>query len=260
MTSHALVTGASGGIGLEIARLLARRGDRLVVTARSAGRLDEVARELAALGAPDVVVVPGDLGTAAGVESLLRELGARGVEVETLVNNAGFGIAGAFQGQDAAEHAGMIGLNVTALTLLTRGLLPGMLARRRGAILNVASTAGFQPGPWFATYYATKAFVVSLSEALRRELRGTGVRVVTLCPGPTHTGFAARARMKASRLFQHRGVMDAETVARLAVARLETGGLVIPGFLNKVMLQSQRLAPRALVTAITTRLNRERSA
>ena len=255
---YALVTGASGGIGLEIARLLALRGTRLIITARSADKLVALAGELQVAGAPEVVVLPGDLSDAGGVRALQDEIERRQLAVDILVNNAGFGGMGDFASQDPREQVEMIHLNITALTALTRALLPGMLARRRGAILNVASTAGFQPGPWLAVYYATKAYVVSLSEALRAELRGTGIQVVTLCPGPTATGFAARARMKGTLLFRAGTVMDARSVALAAVNRLDRGGLVIPGFVNRVLLQSQRIAPRRLVTAITSRLNRDR--
>ena len=255
----ALVTGASGGIGLEIARLLARRGDRLILVARSRDRLTALVDELGKAGSPEVIALPADLGSVAGVRALLDELSRRGLQVDTLVNNAGFGSAGAFASQDAGEQLGMVGLNITALTLLTREFLPGMRTRKRGAILNVASTAAFQPGPFLAVYYATKAYVLSLSEALRVELAGTGVRVVTLCPGPTATGFADRARMNNSRLFQAGTVMDAGTVAREAVEWLDRGGLVVPGILNKLLIQSQRIAPRALVTAITRRMNANRA-
>lgn len=257
--AFALVTGASSGIGLEIARLLALRGTRLIITARSQDRLAVLAGELQAAGSPDVVVLPADLERPEDVQRLISEVEQRGLVVETLVNNAGFGVVGAFATQPPAGHAGMIGCNVAALTALTRAFLPGMRTRRRGAILNVASTAGFQPGPWLSVYYATKAYVVSLSEALRVELRGTGVQVVTLCPGPTTTGFAARAGMRSALLFRTGTTMDARAVALAGVNRLDRGGLVIPGFMNRVLLQVQRIAPRSLVTAITARLNRDRS-
>jgi hypothetical protein len=254
-----LVTGASGGIGLEIAKQLATRGDRLVLVARSAGTLESVATTLQQAGSPEVLVLPADLGSSTGVQHVLDEVARRGLEVETLVNNAGFGGAGAFATQDAAEQAGMIELNIRALTALTRQLLPPMLARQRGAVLNVASVAGFQPGPFMAVYYATKAYVIALSEALRAELKGTGVMVVTLCPGPTATGFASRAGMNNSNLFRFGAVMDAATVARAGVDRLGKGGLVIPGVMNKVLVQSQRISPRAMVTAITRQLNSGRA-
>lgn len=257
--TYALVTGASGGIGLEIARLLALRGKRLIITARSVARLEALASELKVAGAPEVVVLPGDLGLDAGVRGLLEEVERRHLAIEVLVNNAGFGGMGEFATQEPREQEEMIALNVSALTVLTRALLPGMLARKQGAILNVASTAGFQPGPWFSVYYATKAYVVSLSEALRVELQGTGVNVVTLCPGPTATDFATRARMKDSPMFRSGSVMDARTVALAGVNRLDRGGLVVPGFMNQLLLQSQRTAPRRLVMAITARLNRGRA-
>ncbi len=255
----ALVTGASSGIGLEIARLLALRGTRLILTARSVDRLTTLAGELLAAGSPEVVVLPADLERPDDVQQLIGAIERRGLVVETLVNNAGFGVVGSFATQPAPSQGGMVSCNVTALTTLTRAFLPGMLTRRQGAVLNVASTAGFQPGPWLAVYYATKAYVVSLSEALRVEMRGTGVHVVTLCPGPTTTGFAARAGMKSALLFRTGATMDARRVALAGVNRLDRGGLVIPGFMNRVLLQVQRIAPRSLVTAITARLNRDRT-
>lgn len=254
-----LVTGASGGIGYEIAKRLAPRADRFILTARSADRLAAVGAELQSLGARAVDVVPADLAAAAGAPALLAAVEARGHAVDVLVNNAGFGAAGSVAELDLAMQLEMIQLNVTSLVALTRGLLPGMLARRRGQILNVASVAGFQPGPYMAVYYATKAFVVSFSEALESELRGTGITVQTFCPGPTRTGFAARAGAESGALFRQPGVMDVGPVADAAVAALERGGTVVPGFQNKLLIQSQRIAPRRMVRGIVERLNRVRS-
>jgi short-subunit dehydrogenase len=205
-------------------------------------------------------VLPADLATASGAESLLAQVAARGLAIETLVNNAGFGGAGAFVQQDEAELLAMVEVNINALVLLTRRLLPEMLARKRGHVLNVASTAGFQPGPWMATYYATKAFVLSFSEALRRELRGTGVSVTTLCPGPTHTGFQRRAGVETSPLFRPANLMDAGSVADAAVSRLDSGGLVVPGLANKLLVQLLRVAPRRAVLELISQLNKARAA
>jgi short-subunit dehydrogenase len=255
-----LITGASTGIGLEIARRLARRGDALVITARSAATLEEVAAELRRLGSPEVTVLPADLATTSGAGALLAQLDARGLGIDTLVNNAGFGMAGGFVNLSEAEQLEMVQLNVTSLVQLTRRLLPGMVARKRGRVLNVASTAGFQPGPWMAVYYATKAFVLSFSEALGRELRGTGVTVTTLCPGPTTTPFVTRARMGSTLLFRAGSVMTAGDVADAAVRAIGHGGLEVPGLMNKLLIQSQRIAPRSMVLWISSRLNRDRAA
>jgi short-subunit dehydrogenase len=256
---HTLITGASTGIGLEIARRLAQRGELLVITARSGPTLEEVAVELRRLGSPEVTVLPADLATPSGAGALLEQLGARGLTIGTLVNNAGFGAIGAFATLGETEQLDMVQLNVTSLVHLTRRLLPDMVARGHGHVLNVASVAGFQPGPGMATYYATKAFVVSFSEAIGRELRGSGVTVTTLCPGPTATPFVQRARMTSTLLFRPGNVMTAGEVADAAVRAIGRGGLVVPGFMNKLLIQSQRISPRAMVLGITSRLNQGRA-
>jgi short-subunit dehydrogenase len=172
-----------------------------------------------------------------------------------LVNNAGYGLSGSFASTDEATELGMIQLNIGALTALTKGVLPGMLARGHGRILNVASTAGFQPGPFAAVYSATKAYVVSFSEALAEELAGTGVTVTTLAPGPTATGFAARANMQRSRLFRPGTTMTAQAVAAAGYSGLKRGRrLVVPGVLNKIQLQSLRISPRPWVAKIARAL------
>jgi short-subunit dehydrogenase len=258
--SSSLVTGASTGIGLEIARRLAARGEFLVITARSTATLEAVAVELRRLGSPEVVVLPADLATASGAAALLDQLASRGLEIGTLVNNAGFGAIGMFVSLSEAEQLEMVQLNVMSLVQLTRRLLPGMVARGRGHVLNVASVAGFQPGPWMTVYYATKAFVVSFSEAIGQELRGTGVTVTTLCPGPTATPFVQRARMRSTLLFRMGNTMETGPVADAAVRAIGRGGIVVPGFMNKLLIQSQRASPRALVLWITSRLNQGRAA
>lgn len=251
----ALITGASSGIGYELARRFAQDRAGLVLVARSAEKLAAVADELRSLGAPNVEVIVADLARPDAVPTLLRELTVRRLEIDVLVNNAGYGQSGSFATTDPATELQMIQLNVAALTALTKGVLPGMLARKQGRILNVASVAGFLPGPFAAVYGATKAYVVSFSEALAEELAGTGVSVTTLAPGPTATGFAARANMQGSRLFRLGTAMTAEAVAAVGYAGLKRRRrLVVPGVINKIQLQSLRISPRSWVVKIARAL------
>lgn len=240
-----LVTGASSGLGAEFARACARRGDALVLVARRRDRLDALAAELG--GTAHVVVA--DLSALGAPEGLLGEVAARGLTVETLINNAGFGLAGPFADQPLDRQREMIDLNMRALVGLTHLVLPAMRANGRGAILNVASTGAFQAGPGFAVYFATKAFVLSFSEALHQELKGSGVRVSALCPGPTRTEFGAVAGVTADRF--DRFAADAPSVVRAGLAGLDRNeAIVIPGFSNKLSAQSNRLLPRAWMRRI----------
>ena len=246
-----LITGASSGIGRELARLFAGDGAELVLVARSESRLRELADELAAGYGARAQVVPVDLSHPAGSGEIMEALAQQHIEVDVLVNNAGFGAHGPVAGIGVARQLDMIEVNVAALTRLTALLLPGMLERRRGAILNVASTAAFTPGPNQAVYCATKAYVLSFTEALAEEVRGSGVRVSCLAPGATGTGFAAQAGMGSSRLFRW-GVMDAGRVARAGHDGLRRGRtLVIPGLLNQALAFSVRLSPRILATKVS---------
>ncbi|MFY0576905.1 SDR family NAD(P)-dependent oxidoreductase [Cystobacter fuscus] len=195
---YALVTGASSGIGRELAVVLAREGHALVLVARRTEPLRALAEQLERAQGTPCVVVGADLGTPEGVAEVVREVEARGLGIEVLVNNAGFGLAGPVASLPAESQLGMIDLNIRALTALTRAFLPGMVARGRGYVLNVASTAAFLPGPLMAVYFASKAYVLSLSNALHEELRGQGVRVTALCPGYTETEFATRLRAPAA--------------------------------------------------------------
>ena len=258
--SAALITGGSVGIGLELARCLARDHHELVIVARREAGLASAAAELRRAGASGVTTVPADLARPEEVERLLATLHASGFDIGILVNNAGFGTAGAFARTPLEDELAMIQTNVSALTHLTKRLLPGMLRRRSGRILNVASTAAFQPGPFMAVYYATKAYVLSFSQALAEELRDTGVTVTALCPGPTSTSFAARAGMEETRLFAGNVTMSAGAVAKAGYAGMLRGErIVVPGAGNKLVAQASRLAPRGLVTRISRRLNERRS-
>ena len=246
-----LITGASGGIGYELAKLCARDRHNLVLVARSAERLSQVATELNQFGVA-VKTVPLDLAAPPAAKFLFDQLQRENTPVDILINNAGFGAFGEFAAMPEEEILGQIQLNITALTHLTRLFLAPMLTRRSGRIMNVASTAAFQPGPLMAVYYATKAYVLSFSEALANELRGSGVTVTCFCPGPTNTGFAKRAGNEGSRLFKQIGGMNAETVARDGYRGLMKGKtIVISGTQNWLVAESVRFAPRKMVTAVS---------
>lgn len=240
----ALVTGASAGIGRELARVLAPDHD-LILTARRADELHALAAELKPQAACHVI--PSDLAGPAGPGQLADAITAAGLTVDVLVNNAGFGDHGPFIAADQAKLLRMIQVNVTALTELTGRLLPGMVARGRGKVLNVGSVAGFQPGPLMAVYYATKAYVNSLSEALHSELAGTGVTVTCLAPGPTASEFRAVAGI--TKGFSVAQGMTARAVAEMGVAAMKAGRpMVVPGFRNRLMLFGERFLPRTVVT------------
>ncbi len=249
--STALLTGASGGIGYELAKLLARDRHNLVLVARSADKLAQIGSELQVHGIA-VKTVALDLASMPAPKFLFDQLRGENVAVDILVNNAGFGAYGEFARMPEEEILGQISLNITALTELTRLFLPPMIARGGGKIMNVASVAGFQPGPLMAVYYATKAYVISFSEAIANELRDYGVTVTCFCPGATHTGFAARAAIEKSRLFKQFGAMSAEKVARDGYrALLEGRTMAISGKQNWLLAQSTRFAPRKMVTSIS---------
>ena len=251
-TQTALITGASGGIGYELAKLFARDGYNLVLVARSGDKLKEIARELQSEFQVSVKTVALDLAAGQGARILFDHLEGEAVTVDVLVNNAGFGVFGEFAGMAEEEILGQIQLNVMALTELTRLFLAGMLARGGGKIMNVASTAAFQPGPLMAVYYATKAYVLSFSEALANEVARRGVVVSCFCPGATETGFAKRAGMEDSRIFKKIGGMKVETVARDGYRGLMAGKtVVISGIQNWLVAESVRFAPRKLVTAVS---------
>jgi short-subunit dehydrogenase len=252
----ALVTGASAGIGRDLAMILAREGHNLVLVARREPELTALAAELKEKHGADSRVVTADLAKARAVAGILKELGPDAV-VDVLVNNAGFGGHGAFYKRPLDEDLRMLAVNVTALTDLTRRVLPGMVERRRGRILNVASTAAFQPGPFMAVYYASKAYVLSFSEALAEELRGTGVTVTCLCPGVTKTEFQQVAGVEDIALTAGPLAMTSQAVAEAAYKGLERGKrLVVPGVHNKVGVSSVRVSPRGVILKVVRRLHR----
>ncbi len=257
-TATTLITGASAGIGLELAKLFARNHYNLVLVARSGEKLAQIGNKLQSQFSVSVKPVALDLTEPAAPQFLFDQLQRDGISVDVLVNNAGYGKLGEFADVPLQESLGQIHLNITALTALTRLFLPSMIERRSGKVLNVASTAGFQPGPLMAVYYASKAYVISFSEALANELENAGVTVTCLCPGATETEFPQRAGNDRSRLFQQLKPMDAATVAAGGYRGLMTGKtLVISGFRNWLVAESVRFAPRKMVTAISRWVSEE---
>jgi hypothetical protein len=253
-----LVTGASAGIGSELSKCFAADGCCLVLVARRGGALESLAAELRKAHKVDVRVVVADLAQGEAPTQILGQLQHHGLKVDVLVNNAGFGAQGRFAELPLERQLEMIQVNLTALTHLTRLLLPGMVERRHGGVLNVASTAAFQPGPYMAVYYATKAYVLSLSEALAEEVAGTGVVVTALCPGPTETAFADAAQMKDSILFKMNR-MSARSVAEIGHRTFRQGrALAVTGFRNRMLAMSVRFSPRSLVRKIAASLNKAR--
>jgi hypothetical protein len=256
----ALVTGASSGIGADLARELARDGHDLVLTARRVPPMETLAAELESSGAASVII-PADLSQSGGAAALASAIEARGLVVDVLINNAGLGAVGRFDRMETVRIGEILHVNIVALTELTRLILPGMVARGRGRVMLVASTAGFQPGPGMAVYFATKAYVLSLGEAIAEELRGTGVTVTTLCPGPTATNFAKVAGTNELAFFNSaaRQVMSAAAVARLGYRGFKTGRrVVITGLLNRVVALGGRFAPHPISLQVTKTLTSRR--
>ena len=245
MKKVALITGASAGLGVEFARQLSKRGHRLVLAARRKDRLDALAKEL---GNARAVAI--DLSKANAAAKLMADLEAAGEQVEILVNNAGFGLIGRFAELDSKRERQMIDLNVGALTDLCRAVAPGMIKRKSGAILNVASTAAFQPGPKMAVYFATKAFVLSFTEALHEELKPHGVKVTCLCPGPTRTEFGEVAGFGGNGAFD-KVAMEAGEVVEAGLKGMDRNrAVIVPGLVNKIGAISTRFAPRSVVRKI----------
>ena len=250
--SVCLITGASAGLGAALAREFARRGHALVLTARREPELAALADEIAAAGHARPAVIAADLPVPVGVADLAKALAARALEPAIVVNNAGFGLLGEAAGLDRARQLAMIDLNIRALTALSLHWLDG-IKRAKGGILNVASVASFLPGPGMAVYHATKAYVLSFSEALHAELKSEGVRVCALCPGPVETEFSARAGVPHGYFpgFMHR---SPERVAREGYEGFMAGHrVVVPGSHNRVMSVLPRLLPRALMLAVGRR-------
>ncbi len=256
MGKIAVVTGASTGIGYELSNLLARDGYELFLAARNAEKLASVAREMKQAGSPSATAVAIDLGRREGPKQLLDALG--GTVPDVLINNAGFGMRGMFSEIDLETQLDIIQVNVVALVELTRRVLPGMLARRSGRIMNIASTAAFQPVPLLTVYAATKSFVLHFSEGIAEETRGSGVGVTALCPGATNTEFQVRANMAEAKLFKSGGVMTASEVAKIGYEAMMKGKVLsVAGLKNFLGMEGLRLAPRSLVRKMAYKLQQD---
>lgn len=243
-----LITGASSGIGKSLAHLFAKDGATLILAARSTEKMEAMKKELHEKYQSTVLVYTCDLSNPKSAKELYQFTKEKNLTVDVLVNNAGFGTLGAFSETPLQEEFDMIQLNITSLTILCKLFVKDMIARNSGKILNVASTAAFQPGPFMAVYFATKSYVLFLSEALAEELRGTNVNVSALCPGPTETGFQQRAFRKTNPSWSY---MDVETVAQVAFEGLKKNKtIIIPGFQNKLLSFAIRFTPRKLAVKV----------
>jgi uncharacterized protein len=250
----ALITGASSGIGLEMARICAAERRDVVLVARSARNLAELAATLEREHDIRAYVIAADLASSEGIERIVSRVAELRLTIDLLVNNAGFGVYGPFVQTSLDAELQMIHVNIVALTHLTKRLLPPMLARRSGRILNVASTAAFLPGPLMAVYYATKAYVLSFSEALANEVTGSGVTVTTLCPGPTASNFQTAAGLENSKLMFGKKLPSSREVAKAGYEGMMAGKtVVIPGLSNKLVASTPRFLPRATMARIVRR-------
>jgi len=252
--SHVLITGASSGIGLEFSKVFAKHNHNLILVARSSEALTELKTHLEKNFGVDVKIIIKDLANPNSPGEIYEEVHKLGIDVSILVNNAGFGTYGKFLEQDLVVEHEMIQVNIDALTQLTKLFLKDMLAKGRGKILNVASTASFQPGPFMAVYSATKAYVLSFSEALAEELRGTGVTVTTLCPGPTKTNFQKVAKIDGGSLFG-KNIPAGKDVAEFGYdAMIQGKRVAVYGFKNRFLSQASRFLPRKTVTRIVRKM------
>ncbi len=261
MPKTTLITGASTGIGYELAKLFAADGHNLVLVARNAAKLQTAADDLHRQFSITATPIAKDLSSPAAVTELAADLQNRDLVIDTLVNNAGFGAAGPFVKINTDAQLDMLQVNIISLVHLTRLLLPAMIQRNTGGLLNISSTAAFQPGPYMAVYYASKAFVLSFTEALAEELRLTNVHVSALCPGPTRTQFQDRAGIGDSALFKGKflRIADAASVAKAGYIGLQRRKrIVVPGLLNKISTQIVRVAPRSITAKIAAAINRSK--
>ncbi len=245
---YALITGASGGIGYDLAKIAASDNRNLVLVARSVGKLNALASELEKNNNIEVITIAVDLSDEKGVKQVLDEIASQNLQIDILVNNAGFGDFGDFSKADLSKNMEMIRLNISALTQLTHAIMQQMLGSGKGRIMNVASIAAFLPGPGMAVYYASKAYVLSFSEALSRELKGSGVTVTALCPGPTDTSFATAAGLGQSLMHRMLPPATSAEVAKAGYNAMMKGKTIeIPGLMNKLTALTPRLTPRGIV-------------
>lgn len=254
MSETVLITGASMGIGAEIAREFARAGYDLILTARSGKLLDELATELGQGGKRQVHVFTADLANPDGARKLFGEVTAAGLQVDILINNAGFGLWGHFRETDLAKELAMIQVNIASLTTLTKLFLAPMVERRSGRICNIASTAAFQPGPLMAVYYATKAYVLHFTEALANELQGTGVTATVVCPGPTQSEFVANAELGPSRLFRRSLPTAASVAEHVRYAVMGGKPVHVCGWWNRILVSLHRAVPRRFATFVVRQM------
>jgi len=255
MRKTALITGSSNGIGYELAKVHADKGDDLVLVARSKNKLDELKKELEDKYKISVYTIGKDLSLPGAAKEVYDEIKNKDIPIDFLVNNAGFGDFGLFAESDWTKQEQMINLNVTTLTHFTRLFLPDMINRGSGRILNLASTASFQPGPTMSVYFATKAFVLSFSEAVNNEVRENGITVTALCPGATHSGFQAAASLQDSKMFEGNNFPTSREVAEYGYRAMMKGKAVaIHGFKNSIMANSVRFVPRSLVVKIARKM------
>jgi short-subunit dehydrogenase len=254
----ALITGASSGIGEAFAHALAKQGSALILVARSGDRLEKLAHQIRAKYQRRVEVIPADLSKKAPGKALAAQVAKRGMRVDLLINNAGFGTVGAFHKQEAARQQQMVALNAAAVVDLSYAFLPDMLDAGHGGIINVASLAAFQPVPYMATYGATKAFVLSFSQALRAEYRQQGIRTLAVCPGPVETGFfTATGHAGLRKTVPNSIVWKPEAVVELSLDALAKGKpLVVPGYQMKAVAWMSRIMPRGLLAQMSARVMR----
>lgn len=259
MKFNVLVTGASSGIGYEFAKICAEKGQDLILVARSEEKLLAMKQDFERAFGIKVIVLPYDLSKPNAPDEICSTLNRQQIPVDVLVNNAGFGDFGPFAGADWKKLSEMIQVNITALTHLTKLFLPGMVERKQGKILNIASTAAFGAGPLMAVYYATKGYVLQLSEALAKELQGSGVTVTVLCPGPTPTGFQDVAGSKQSKLFKGKRLPTAREVAQYGYSAMMKGQTVaVHGLVNSLLVQVTRFLPRKAVTGLVYEIQKSK--
>lgn len=255
MSKTALITGASGGIGLELSGIHAKQGGNLVLVARNKSRLDEIKSEFETKYKVSVYTIGKDLSVADSAKEVYEEVKKQNISVDYLINNAGFGDYGLFAETDWEKEKRMIHLNITTLTQLTKLFLPDLIKQGGGKIMNLGSTASFQPGPLMAVYFATKAYVLSFSEALNNEVADKGITVTALCPGLTESGFVDAAAMNKSKMAKNKKIPTSKEVAEYGYKAMMKGkSVAIHGFMNRIMANSGKFAPRKLTVKITRSL------